>query len=187
MVTTYAAKRETDVTLRDGSTIHLRPLTAHDREPLAEFLAGLSLRSRAFRFFSAGVSPAAAARRSVSLHYPEGFGLVALQDGRIVAHAMYAKTTTDAVEVAFAVADELQGHGLGTILLGTISEIAAANGYGGLVAEVLPDNHRMLDMFLDCGLPLDVRAEPGVVHVRMPSGIPLAVGSGGIPLTAGSG
>ena len=62
-----------------------------------------------------------------------------------------------------------------------------ANGYGGLVAEVLPDNHRMLDMFLDCGLPLDVRAEPGVVHVRMPSGIPLAVGSGGIPLTAGSG
>ena len=161
MVTTYAAKRETDVTLRDGSTVHLRPLTAGDREALAEFLAGLSLRSRAFRFFSAGVSPAAAARRSVSLHYPDRFGL--------------------------AVADDLQGHGLGTILLGAISEIAAANGYGSLVAEVLPDNHRMLDMFADCGLPLHVRAEPGVVHVRMPSGVPLAVGSGGIPLTVGRG
>jgi GNAT superfamily N-acetyltransferase len=91
---------------------------------------------------------------------------------------MYAKGPTDAVEVAFAVADAVQGHGLGTILLGQISGVAAANGYPTLVAEVLPDNHQMLDVFADSGLPLHVRAEPGVVHVRMPSGIPLTVGRG---------
>jgi acetate---CoA ligase (ADP-forming) len=110
------------------------------------------------------------------VHYPDSFALVAWRDGRIVGHAMYARLPSDAVEVAFAVADEEQGHGIGTILLGEISETAAANGFRALEAEVLAENHRMLGVFYDSGLPLSVRAEPGVVHVRMPSGIPLTAG-----------
>lgn len=174
MATTYAAEHE--VALRDGTTVQIRPLERADELALADFLAALSLRSRAFRFFSAGVSPDVAARRSVDLDYPNSFALVALQGDRIVGHAMYARLPSDAVEVAFAVADELHGHGLGTILLGEISEAAAANGFAALEAEVLPDNHRMLDVFADSGLPLRLRAEPGVIHVRVPSGIPLTVG-----------
>lgn len=174
MVTTYPAEHE--VALRDGATVRIRPLEPADERALADFLTALSLRSRAFRFFSAGVSPDVAARRAVDLHYPDSFALVALQGECIIGHAMYARLPSDAVEVAFAVADELQGHGLGTIMLGEISEVAAANGFGALEAEVLPDNDRMLEVFADSGLPLRVRAEPGVVHVRMPSGIPLTVG-----------
>lgn len=34
----------------------------------------------------------------------------------------------------------------------------------------------MLEVFADSGLPLHVRAEPGVVHLRMPSGVPLTPG-----------
>jgi acetate---CoA ligase (ADP-forming) len=178
MVTTHPAEHDTDVTLRDGSKVDLRPLTPEDRDALADFLAGLSLRSRAFRFFSAGADPRIAARRAVEMRYPDSVGLVAVQDGRIVAHAMYARSRTDAVEVAFAVADELQGQGLGTILLDHISQIAAANGFPTLVAEVLPENHRMLEVFSESGVPVHARAEPGVVHVRLPSGIPLSPGQG---------
>jgi acetate---CoA ligase (ADP-forming) len=163
-------------TLRDGATVQIRPLRADDEAALADFLAGLTVRSRAFRFFSAGVDPGRAARRAVASSSPDNFGIVALQHGRIVGHAMYARTVTDAVEVAFAVADELQGRGLGTIMLAAISMAAAANGFDTLVAEVLPENHRMLDVFSDCGVPVHVRAEPGLVHVRMPSGVPLTVG-----------
>jgi GNAT superfamily N-acetyltransferase len=178
MVTTYAADYETDVTLRDGSVVHVRPVRPEDESALADFLAGLSLRSRAFRFFSAGVDPRVAARRAVDTTYPKSFGLVALDSGRIVAHAMYARVPSDAVEVAFAVADDLQGQGLGTILLDQISQVAAVNGFPTLLAEVMPDNHRMLEVFSESGVPTHARAEPGVVHVRMPSGIPLTPGRG---------
>jgi acetate---CoA ligase (ADP-forming) len=178
MVTTHPAEYESDLALRDGSTVDLRPLTPGDEDALADFLAGLSLRSRAFRFFSAGADPRIAARRAAEMGYPESFGLVAVQDGHIVAHAMYARSRPDAVEVAFAVADELQGNGLGTILLDHISQIAAANGYPVLLAEVMPENHRMLEVFSESGIPVYARAEPGVVHVRLPSGIPLTPGQG---------
>jgi acetate---CoA ligase (ADP-forming) len=173
MATTYPQEHE--VALRDGTTVQIRPLRRSDERALADFLAGLSLRSLSFRFFSAGVSPDVAARRAVDLRYPDSFALVAVQGDRVVGHAMYAHGRADAAEVAFAVADELQGHGIGTILLGEISAVAAANGFSTLIAEVMPENHRMLDVFADSGLPLHVRAEPGVVHVRMPSGVPLTV------------
>jgi acetate---CoA ligase (ADP-forming) len=175
MATTYP--REHEVALRDGTTVQIRPLERADGRALADFLARLSVRSLAFRFFCGGVSPDVAARRAVDLHYPDSFALVAVQGDRIVGHAMYARGPVDAAEVAFAVADELQGHGIGTILLGEISDAAARNGFRTLVAEVMPENHRMLDVFADSGLPLHVRAEPGVVHVRMPSGVPLTVRS----------
>jgi nucleotide-binding universal stress UspA family protein/GNAT superfamily N-acetyltransferase len=174
MATTYPAEHE--VALRNGTTVQIRPLEPADEAALAAFLAALSPRSSAFRFFSGGVRPDVVARRAVDLHYPESFALVALQGERIVGHGMYARAPSDAVEVAFAIADELQGVGLGTILLGEISAAAAANGFDTLVAEVMPENHRMLEVFADSGLPLHVRAEPGVVHVRMPSGVPLTVG-----------
>jgi GNAT superfamily N-acetyltransferase len=174
MATTYPTEHE--VALRNGTTVQIRPLRPADELALAGFLTALSLRSLVFRFFSAGVSPDVAARRAVDMHYPDSFALVALDDERVVGHAMYARTPSDAVEVAFAVADEVQGLGLGTILLGEISNVASANGFPTLVAQVMPENHRMLEVFSDCGLPLHVRAEPGVVHVRMPSGVPLTVG-----------
>ena len=161
--------------LRDGTTVHVRPLRRDDERALADFLGALSVRSLAFRFFSAGVSTDVAARRAVDMNYPDSFALVAVAGDQIVGHAMYARAPADAVEVAFAVADDMQGHGMGTILLEEISRVAAANGFSTMVAEVMPSNHRMLDVFADSGLPLHVRAEPGVVYVRMPSGIPLTI------------
>jgi acetyl coenzyme A synthetase (ADP forming)-like protein len=169
--TTYPAEFETEVPLRDGSTVHVRPLTGSDESALAEFLASLSLRSRAFRFFSAGSDPAAAARRAVRVDYHDTFGLVAESGGRIVGHAMYGRSKPDTVEVAFAVADDLQGFGLGTVMLAHIAAAAAANGFEILEAEVLPENHRMLEVFSESGFPLEIRAEPGVVHLRTTSSI----------------
>ena len=165
----YPAEYETEVALRDGSTLHVRPVTAADEPALTEFLAALSLQSRAFRFFSAGTNPAVAARHAVRVDYRESFGLLALTSGRVVGHAMYVRCKPDAVEVAFAVADEMQGRGLGTVLLAHIAAAAAANGFELLEAEVLPENHRMLDVFSESGFPLEIRAEPGIVHVRTTS------------------
>ena len=90
-------------------------------------------------------------------------------DGRIVAHAMYAGGGHDSVEVAFAIAEELAGQGLGTLLLAHLAEAAAACGYTQFHAEVLAENSRMLEVFRDSGFPVTfsagrwrgVRAQPG--------------------------
>src|SRR3954451_11510095 len=167
----YPAEYEIEVALRDGSTVHVRPVAASDEQALADFIGGLTMRSRAFRFFSGGASPESAAARAVQVDYRERFGLLAESGGPIVGHPKLARSRPETVEVAFAVADELQGHGLGTVLLMHIAAAAADNGWEFLEAEVLPENHKMLDVFSDSGFPIDVRAEPGVVHVHTTSSL----------------
>ena len=63
----------------------------------------------------------------------------------------------------------MQGRGLGTILLAHLAEVAAENGFTAFVAEVLPQNHRMIEMFRESGLPTQTVAEPGVLRVTMPT------------------
>src|SRR6476646_11255497 len=51
----YPAHREADVVLRDGSTVHVRPVQPKDRPALLEFHRGLSKESLALRFFTGAV------------------------------------------------------------------------------------------------------------------------------------
>ncbi len=43
--------REGDVVLRDGSTVHVRPIRQDDEERLLAFFQSLSVQSRRLRFF----------------------------------------------------------------------------------------------------------------------------------------
>ena len=54
-------------------------------------------------------------------------------------------------EVAFAVADDLHGRGVGTRLLERLATHASAAGIDEFVAEVLPQNAAMLGVFDDAG------------------------------------
>jgi acetyl coenzyme A synthetase (ADP forming)-like protein len=168
----YPAHREADVVLHDGSTVHLRPVRGEDEAGLREFFAALSARSRAFRFFSGAVDVERAAVALADVDYAERYGLVAVRGGaRIVGHGLYVGGPDGRAEVAFAIAEEMQGKGLGTILLAHLAEVAGENGYPTFVAEVLPQNHRMIEMFRQSGLPTQVRAEPGVLRVEMPTSL----------------
>jgi acetyl coenzyme A synthetase (ADP forming)-like protein len=166
----YPAHREADVVLHDGSTVHLRPVREGDAGALREFLAGLSPESRAFRFFSGAVDLEGAAAAFADVDYAERYGLVAIRGGgRIVGHGLYVGGPEGRAEVAFAVAEEMQGHGLGTILLAHLAEVASERGYPTFVANVLPQNHRMIEMFRESGLTPEIAAEPGVLRVEMPT------------------
>ena len=70
-------------------------------------------------------------------------------------------------EVAFAVVDKYVGKGIGTILMRHLTKIARQARLRELVADVLPDNRRMLKVFQKCGLPMATRREAGNVHVTL--------------------
>jgi acyl-CoA synthetase (NDP forming)/RimJ/RimL family protein N-acetyltransferase len=161
-----------DVVLRDGTTVHVRPVDPLDEDALLEFLEALSPDSRALRFMSLGVNLRAVARRAADTDGAGSVGLVALGPaGEIVAHAMYVQVDDDSAEVAFAVADDLQGHGLGTVLLGLAADAASRAGITRFVALVRADNRRMIEVVRESGFPASVRAASGTIEVELPTAL----------------
>src|SRR5215471_5655657 len=142
-----------------------------DREALERFLHELSEESRLFRFFTAIKDLSWAAQRFVDVDYHDRHSLVALRGGagEIVGHGYYALEKAGQAEVALAVADSVQGMGLGTILLGHLAAAAAAAGITTFTAKVMPENHRMLTVFRESGFPVSVRSSLGVMSVTFPT------------------
>lgn len=164
----YPAHLATDVELRDGTTIHLRPVRAADRSAVFTLLTGLSPQSRAFRFFTGAADLKRAARLMVEVDYAGRYGVVATrgQGGRLLAHATYMATSSGRAEVAFAVADELQGLGLATLMLGHLGEVARENGIGVFFADVLPQNHHMIEVFEDSGFPVQTQFGRDAIRIE---------------------
>jgi RimJ/RimL family protein N-acetyltransferase len=129
-------------------------------------MSGLSMRSRVFRFFTAGANPHFAAREAMRMDPESRYSVVAEAGGRLVGHAMYARWRPDSVEVGLEVADDWQGAGLGTTMLWRLGRKAADAGFETVEAVVMPENRRMMDAFEATGVPLEITHEPGVVHVR---------------------
>ena len=165
--------REVDVVLRDGSTVRVRPVRPEDEARYLAFLRALSEESRAMRYFvpTSETFLAEEGRREKNADYGQRFGLVATTgaEERIVGHAIFARRDGDRAEVAVAVADEYQGKGIGTILVGYLAEAAAARGIRVFEAEVMPANHRMVQLFRESGFPLEVNVKAGELHVRFPT------------------
>ena len=65
----------------------------------------------------------------------------------LVGHATYVQLDAERAEIALEVADRLHGRGLGTILIERLAEVAERRGIEVFVAEVLAENHEMLDVF----------------------------------------
>jgi acetyl coenzyme A synthetase (ADP forming)-like protein len=159
-----------DVILRDGSTLRLRAPAREDAGALATFFAGLSERSRYLRFHGVQRIDESLGERLVEPDWRDRGALAGvLGDGRVVAVAEYARLRDAAsAEVAFAVADELQGRGIGTRLLEQLAARAAESGIERFVAEVMPENRAMLGVFEDAGFEVTRELEAGEVEVQFP-------------------
>ena len=83
---------------------------------------------------------------------------------RIVAHAGFEPIDEGAAEIAFEVADGLRGRGLATLLMAQLAARAREQGIATFVAEVLPDNRRMLEVFRESGFPMRIVTRPGSSH-----------------------
>jgi acetate---CoA ligase (ADP-forming) len=172
MALTYPKAGAVDVALRDGSSIHVRPVAETDRAAIRTFLENLSSDSIVFRFFGAA-NLDWVTDWSVDVDYADRYALVATAgpDHAIVAHGAYVRIDDTRAEVAFVTADEWQGHGIATIMLAHLTAAAEQHGISLFTAEVMPANHRMIQVFRDSGFAVEVRSKDGVIEVEFPTSL----------------
>jgi acetyl coenzyme A synthetase (ADP forming)-like protein len=166
------AAEAVDVILRDGGTLRLRAPAAEDADTVVAFFSGLSPESLYFRFHGARTVDQRLAEPFLDPDWVEEGVLVGTlgegADERIVALASFSRLRDPATaEVAFAVADEEQGRGIGTRLLEQLAARAADIGIRTFVAEVMPANRAMLGVFSDAGFEIGRELEEGTIEVRL--------------------
>lgn len=165
-MTISALHFESDVVLRDGSTIHLRPMRPGDL-PVLRILVdehrGTDLRAQPSRLhpfpFERGEHPAEG----------QAFVLVGETGGHVEAVASYRRDpqSPDRAEVMFAIAPALQGRGVGTRLLEMLARAAWTEDIRTFDAWVRRDNDPVMRMFLDSGYTTEHRLEQGFCRVTL--------------------
>src|SRR5699024_10770584 len=170
-VPAYPQHWSADVLASDGRAVRLRPIVPSDGDKLVEFHSRLSERTRYLRYF--GPYPTMSARdvrHFTEVDYSRRVALVMELGGEMIAVGSYeglaAVGDGRSAEVAFVVADDHQGRGLGPILLEHLAGAAAENGLERFVAEVLSENRHMVAVFREAGYQIDRSYEGGVVHLE---------------------
>src|SRR5690625_5180649 len=163
---TYPAHWEADVVLRDGSTMHIRPIRAEDAEALQRFHLGQSERSTYMRFFGPmeRISEEML-QRFTQVDHRDRVALVLVDGTEIIAVGRFERLPDGDAEVAFNVADSAQGKGLGSVLLEHLAAAGRELGVRRFVADVLPQNTKMVRVFTDAGYEVSSRMEDGVLAV----------------------
>jgi acyl-CoA synthetase (NDP forming)/GNAT superfamily N-acetyltransferase len=162
----YPQAWEADVLLRDGHPIHLRPITPGDGEALRAFHAGLSPRTVYFRFFSAKPELTDAdVQYFTQVDHVGRVALVALDRDDIIGVGRFDALDDGRAEVAFVIRDDMQGLGLGSVLLEHLAAAGRERGVTRFIAEVLPANSRMLSTFRAAGYALTQEREDDVIAV----------------------
>jgi acetate---CoA ligase (ADP-forming) len=168
-VSTLPLDLASDVVLRDGTTLRLRPITRSDAPLVLEFFTALSEQSLSHRFMSAVRFDMKRAQELVDVDYDTSFVIVAERGDVLAGVAGYYRDPAhpQRAEVAFAVADALQGRGLGTKLLERLAELARDRRIRAFDAYVLGDNRRMMDVFIQSGYAVTNDFEHGIYHVTL--------------------
>jgi acyl-CoA synthetase (NDP forming)/RimJ/RimL family protein N-acetyltransferase len=163
----YPAEYEADVVLRDGSTAHLRPITPADADLLVSFYARVSEESKYYRFFAP--YPELSERdvaRFTQVDYRDRLALIVTVGDAMIGVGRYERTGPNSAEVAFLIEDAHQGRGLGQLLLEHLAQAAREQGIARFVAEVLPDNRKMITVFTEAGYKVAREFEDGVIVVE---------------------
>ena len=158
-----------DVALRDGSTVRIRPATPLDAESIVTLCARLSPESVYLRFFNVHGYDRDAVDRLLTANGRGQHVVVAECGNDIVGLAQYARDDESGprAETAFLVADAMRGRGIGTRMLEELAEHARENGISEFWASVLPNNERMLHVFLDSGFGVQSTTSHGVITVTL--------------------
>ena len=168
VVQSYPNHWEADVVLTDGGTAHLRPITPDDADLLREFHGRLSPETIYYRFFAPYPRLSDRdVRRFTTVDYEDRVALVATISDALVAVVRYDKVAPEEAEVAFVVEDAHQGRGLASVLLEHIGAAARERGIRRFIADVLPENRRMINVFREAGYTAQQTFDEGVIRLTL--------------------
>ena len=163
------------VVLRDGRSTLIRAIRPDDKQRLLNGFHRLRGKSIYFRFFSAKKD---LTEKELEFYTEVDFEhhvaivstIVCNEKEKIIGVGRYIeftdKDTERTAEVAFAVDDEHQDLGVGTILFEYLVTIAQNKGIASLEADVLLDNRNMLEIFEHSGFELKKTTRSGVTHIQ---------------------
>lgn len=158
------------VTLKDGTTVRVRPIRPADEPELSALYARLSPETAYQRFFTVTARlPPSWADILANVDYERRMAIVAVgPDNELIAVARYdLDEAGNEAEIAIVVQDQWQGKRIGTILLAELLRYAEAKGIRRFRADVLAENRRMLDMLGRLTRVLERRTERGVTSLFM--------------------
>ena len=160
--------------LTDGRCVLIRSATPNDWQAVHDFAAGLGRTSVYRRFFGYVNHPGKLMADAACAPAPEGMpkprgALLGLLDGAVAGLAEWIRgADPQEAEIAFAVADRLQGHGMATLLAEHLLDEAAQVGIRRFSAITQAENRAMIEVFTALGLPVRREWDDGTLVVSVP-------------------
>lgn len=165
----YPAQYEHVWPLRNGGQYTVRPVRPDDAPMLQALVQGLSPQSRYFRFISSIVElPSSMLARFALIDYDREMALVAVcKERKVDADGTVAETErmvgvsryvtnpdSTSCEFALVVADDFNGHGMGSRLMLSIMDVARDRGLEDIEGLVLANNTAMLRLMRSLGFAI---------------------------------
>lgn len=160
--------------LPGGQVVHLRAIRPGDRDRLREEFLKLSTASVRDRFFSVKLDLTPKELTFLTeVDFEHHVALVAeLEDGSELAPVAVGRLVRvtdlpDHSEIAITVTDEMQGKGIGKIVLRHLLDCANTLGIRHVDASVLAENTRMLTLIRKSGFPFKSYLEDGIRNISV--------------------
>ena len=166
----YPNDVEARITLDDSRQVRFRALRTCEDGPVRALHGRLSSRSRYQRFLSPMPSlPDTLAREMSCVDYQSSVAIVAEDTAAarpdVIALASFSAVGDGAVELAVAVRDDWQGHGVGTALVERLLDAAERRGFRRFTASMTIDNIPMAKVLERIGDVVASRISLGVREV----------------------
>ena len=149
----YPFKYVKEIALEDGKSAVIRPIRPEDEPLIYELFKSLSDDTIMFRFCQRLTDmPHERLVRYCQIDYERELAFVAViretpDREKIIADIRIIKMPDlETAELAIFVADEWQGHGIGTMLMDYCIEVAAQSGINVIWMEILKTNSKMLHL-----------------------------------------
>ena len=148
--------------------IRVRRVGPRDAQQIECFYADLSAESRFMRFHGAshGIRHQQAKTFAAADHRRRD-GFVAVADGRIVGHLVLEPLGNGVEELAVAVDDRIQHHGVGTLLMAAAIASARLRHVRRLVAWVMLDNIAMARLLAAGHYPMRINWDGSVARYEL--------------------
>jgi L-amino acid N-acyltransferase YncA len=161
-----------EVTLKDGASLTLRPMTRDDQYALYSFFIGLPEDNR--RYLGNDVTDRKLLEKwARNLNYDRVLPILAIYEDQIVANATLHYQTfgwgRHIAEVRVTITPEFQGRGLGALLLAELSQLAASHKVKKLLARIVTTQAPVIKAFEKAGFSLVTELKDYVKDIHQKS------------------